>query len=715
MKRSFYFLSVLFIIVIIPFLWGCDNGKETEPDIISEIKSELKFESNTESQTITFTTNKAWTATLSAPSSWCKISSSSGDPGLANLVVNVTENEEYNNRIAILNIKVGNVEKAVTITQRQTDAILAGDEYEIPENGGILEIGVIANVDVKVHIPSEIIWIRQQNTGTRGLSPGKIILEVDENDDIQERKAIITIQDGKNSVSSVITVCQPTRSSIRTVHVEEPWTLVKKIGPHYQDITELTLSGMIFISELEVVLSIPGLYYLNLSDVVLADGPADNPSIYSTVSSDWFSQNTKLKTIIIPNNVTEIGESAFSGCVGLTSVTIPNNVSLIRGSAFSDCTNLASIVIPDGVTSIAEKSFLRCTGLMSVTIPSSVTSIGELAFGECIRLTSIILPGSLKSIARYAFSTCISLTSVVIPNSVTSIGEGAFSHCNSLTSVAISNSVTNLESSIFSGCKSLTSVVIPNGVTAIGSDLFFGCTGLTAVHIPNSVTNIGWSAFSGCENLTSITIPDGVKVIRASTFHECKRLTSLTIPNSITSIEHAAFNYSGLTSITIPNSVTSIGHFAFNGCPHLTSVVILDGITNIEQSVFSNCPHLISVTLPNSLTNIGESAFLGCVSLTSITIPNSVTSIEWQAFHGCSALNSVFIGSGIKKIGENYEFATPFSFCNYIKEIHIKAAVPPIGYQGFHNEAISLYVPKGCKDAYQDSPYWKDFKEYIEE
>ena len=45
----------------------------------------------------------------------------------------------------------------------------------------------------------------------------------------------------------------------------------------------------------------------------------------------------------IPNSVTSIGDSAFSGCTGLTSVTIPNSVTSIGDWAFANCGNLRSV------------------------------------------------------------------------------------------------------------------------------------------------------------------------------------------------------------------------------------------------------------------------------------------------------------------------------------------------------------------------------------
>ncbi|MEE3404803.1 MAG: leucine-rich repeat domain-containing protein, partial [Acutalibacteraceae bacterium] len=110
--------------------------------------------------------------------------------------------------------------------------------------------------------------------------------------------------------------------------------------------------------------------------------------------------------------VTEIGESAFSGCTGLTSITIPDSVTSIGNSAFSGCTGLTSITIPDSVTSIGNYAFSGCTGLTSITIPDSVTSIGSSAFSGCTGLTSITIPDSVISIGDGAFSGCTGLTSI---------------------------------------------------------------------------------------------------------------------------------------------------------------------------------------------------------------------------------------------------------------------------------------------------------------
>ena len=328
----------------------------------------------------------------------------------------------------------------------------------------------------------------------------------------------------------------------------------------------------------------------------------------------------------------------------------------------------------------------------NVVIPSSidyngttysVTSIGDDAFKYCISLTSIEIPNSVTSIGDYAFSGCSNLTSIEIPNSVTSIGGLAFSGCTSLTSVVIGNSVTSIGDWAFRNCDSLTSIEIPNSVTSIGDHAFYYCSSLTSIEIPNSVTSIGDSAFYGCESLTSIEIPNSVTSIGEWAFSGCTSLISIVIGDSVTSIGDYAFNYcTSLTSIEIPNSVTSIGEEAFYNCSGLASIEIPNSVTSIGDSAFSWCTSLTSIQIPGSVTSIGDYAFQYCSSLTCIVIPNSVTSIGDEAFDGCYNLT----------------------------KITCLATTPPmIDSNTFSNYSAELYVPAGCKSAYQSANYWNYF------
>lgn len=111
-----------------------------------------------------------------------------------------------------------------------------------------------------------------------------------------------------------------------------------------------------------------------------------------------------LKSIIIPNSVTGIGEYAFYGCGAMTNVTISESVTEIADYAFYDCDGLTNVNIPDRVTKIGEYAFFDCDGLTNVTVPDSVTEIGGYAFNGCDVLSNVTLGKNIKAIGEEAFT-----------------------------------------------------------------------------------------------------------------------------------------------------------------------------------------------------------------------------------------------------------------------------------------------------------------------
>ena len=468
-----------------------------------------------------------------------------------------------------------------------------------------------------------------------------------------------------------------------------------------------------------------------------------------------------LTSINIPNSVTNIGISAFSGTAwydnqpdGLVYAgkvayeykgTMPSNTSIvlkegtlgIADYAFSGCSGLTSVNIPNSVTSIGSSAFRSCSGLTSINIPNSVTSIGNSAFygtawynnqpdglvyagkvaykykGTMPSNTSIVLKDGTLGIADDAFRSCSGLTSINIPNSVTSIGSYAFNGCSGLTKIKVAEGNNKYDSrddcnaiiettsnTLISGCKN---TVIPNSVTSIGSYAFYNCSGLTSINIPNSVTDIGSSAFSGCGSLTSISIPNSVTDIGSGAFSGCSGLTSINIPNSVTTIgELAFFNCCGLTSINIPNSVTSIGNSAFYECSGLTSINIPNSVTSIGSDAFSGCSGLTSINIPNSVTSIGSYAFRNCSGLTSIIIPNSVTTIGEYAFSDCGSLTSINIPNSVTSIG-----SSAFFNCRGLTSINIPNSVTSIGSSAFKgcSGLTSINIPNSVTSIGSDAFY----------
>ena len=174
----------------------------------------------------------------------------------------------------------------------------------------------------------------------------------------------------------------------------------------------------------------------------------------------YFVNGSKITSAIIPNSVTSISNSAFSGCRDLTSITIPESVTSIGNSAFDGCSGLTSVIIPNSVTSIGSRAFFGCSGLTSVSIGNAVTSIGNYAFDSCSGLSSVSIPNSVTYIGDCAFYDCSALTSVNLPNSIVNIGKSAFCECPNISEVMLLNPIpplctnmTTFDNNVFNDAK----------------------------------------------------------------------------------------------------------------------------------------------------------------------------------------------------------------------------------------------------------------------
>ncbi len=393
---------------------------------------------------------------------------------------------------------------------------------------------------------------------------------------------------------------------------------------------------------------------------------------------------------------------------------------------FSWSPSLRSVIIPDNVTSLGNAVF-DDTG-MYTDAPDGVFYVDKWACGYKGDVTpkTISIEEGTRGIANFAFSYFSSLTSVRISNSVEYIGDYSFQECSSMESITLGNSVKTIGNSAFEKCSKLASLSIPNSVTNIGSNAFKGCSRLTELLIPSSVTSIGNCAFAASNfeysPLTRISVDldnpvydsrnDCNAIIETATNALLVGCNSTEVPSSVTSIgDYAFYHCSGLTSVNIPNILTSIGEYAFNNCQSLTGITIPNSVTTIGNSAFSDCYGLTNIIIPNSVTSIGDYTFASCHGLKSLTLGDYVTTIGEGAFQQCSDLSSVTLGNSVLSIGNS-----AFFWCSNLTSVTAKMQTPvSIHTSVFTNRTnATLYVPYGKKSAYEAAEYWKEFKEIFE-
>ena len=439
-------------------------------------------------------------------------------------------------------------------------------------------------------------------------------------------------------------------------------------------------------------------WHLNINDCVLTISGTGKMKNYVSTTHGWMEYSFYIKSVVIMDGVTSIGDKAFYFCENLTSVTIPNSVTEIGAKAFRGCEKLTAITIPNSVVSVGDSAFTDFSSPLynehvfvylptsysgSYVIPDGIDSIMNTAFTGCSNLTAITIPNSVKSIRRYAFKDCSSLTAVTIPNSITSIGEYAFDGCSSLIAVTIPNGVTEIKAYTFRDCSSLASVTIPKGVTRIGEYAFYKCAALASVTIPNSVTTIGESAFFRNAGMTTLSIGSGIKSIGASAFFTCSALTSITCkavtppecPDLMAccwaGIPQSCPVYVPAGSITAYQNVDPesplMGWKWFEAdcfrpipkgsgtCGDNLTWDFTDGVLTISgtgpMASFETAPwadyrnYIESVVIKKGVTSICASAFANHYEIRSVDIPASVTSVGESAFSFCVNLKELSLMS----------------------------------------------------------------------
>ena len=119
------------------------------------------------------------------------------------------------------------------------------------------------------------------------------------------------------------------------------------------------------------------------------------PSYVTEIAYRAFS-STKIKKVIIPDSVCEIGEFAFASCDSLKSVKLPKNCTRIVSGMFNGCKNLINIDGIENVTEIGDRGLYDCVKLLArFKVPASVKQLGNSSLSasrSVIEFQSLVPP-----------------------------------------------------------------------------------------------------------------------------------------------------------------------------------------------------------------------------------------------------------------------------------------------------------------------------------
>ena len=438
-------------------------------------------------------------------------------------------------------------------------------------------------------------------------------------------------------------------------------------------------------------------------------------------NAPWYNYRTLITKVSIPEEVTSVAASAFSGCSALdTIVWNVKNYSTIssatNGPLYNIRGQIKSITFGQNVQSIPAYLCYGMTKMNTpIVIPESVTSIGTQAFYNCSSVPSLTLNKNIKSYSDQ-FYGCSSLTKVYYTGTIADWCDITFSNerANPLDyakNLYINNTLVN-------------ELTIPSSVTSIGAYQFCSATCLTKVTLPYTITTIGKYAFVGCSNLESINLENtALTKVNEGTFSGCSKLKAIEFPNSVTTIESAFPDFSSLRKVTFGKNLTSITNGALNRCRALDTIIWnvknysaissydkgplynirgqIKSITfgqNVQSIPAYLCYEMTGINapiiIPESVTSIGTQAFYSCTSVPSLTLNKNIKSYSNQ-FYSCSGLTKVYYAGTIADwCGITFSTATanPIYYAKnlyidntLVSELTIPSSVTSIGAYQFYN------------------------------
>ena len=227
------------------------------------------------------------------------------------------------------------------------------------------------------------------------------------------------------------------------------------------------------------------------------------PAGLKSIGSGAFSKCTSLRSIDIPDGVDNLSSYVFEDCPSLAAIRFPNGskvydaregvnaiVDIASGTLIRGC---KGTVIPDSVSSIGSSAFSGGV-LSNLIIPKSVTRIGSYAFSACsVEETICVEDGNPNYDSRGGCNAIIETETdtllygfgvTVVPEGVKTIGRFAFSRCNDLNELVIPAGVKKIDECAFQKCVNLKTITLPAGISKIAVDAFNGCTSLECINVP---------------------------------------------------------------------------------------------------------------------------------------------------------------------------------------------------------------------------------------
>ena len=305
------------------------------------------------------------------------------------------------------------------------------------------------------------------------------------------------------------------------------------------------------------------------------------------IPHDAFRNKKSLSHFSFPERITSICSSAFIATNLSGALIIPDDVIEIGEDAFSG-TLIGSVALSPRLEKIYDNAFLNCNSLTgTLNLPETLTYVGNQAFGDCSFTGELHLPNSLEYIGRRAFCSAGNFVgNLRLPDKLKVVSESSFGGCGFTGQLDLNNAV-EFGSGAFGGCLFWGDLIIPEGTIEIpGYFLSASSEGrLNGIVFPKTLRRIGDSAFSGQSRLRNISISEGLVSIGATAFYRTD-LFSLELPSTIQTINKnafsACFNLSNITCHAVEPPAVMDGAFVGVAKDNFTVEVPAQSVTRYK-------------------------------------------------------------------------------------------------------------------------------------
>jgi len=120
-------------------------------------------------------------------------------------------------------------------------------------------------------------------------------------------------------------------------------------------------------------------------------------------TTPWSSVRDRIKTVVIEDGITYLGDYSFEGCEKLETVTLPSGMDTMGVFVFANCPKLTTVTGTEFFTAIGANAFEGCESLTAVELNPALSSIGRCAFYSCTAIERLSVPETVTFVDFYAF------------------------------------------------------------------------------------------------------------------------------------------------------------------------------------------------------------------------------------------------------------------------------------------------------------------------